>query len=137
MDALLWKYKGRNIVLFHTNMERTLGNYVRTYRKKAGLSQRELGRLLGYGDEGQVMRHELSRALPPLLIALGYEIIFRVPVSEIFAGLYEVVEQAVDRNIAELEEVLRQHNGKGSRAAATAHKLEWLRERRSRTYSLR
>lgn len=111
-------------------MEGTLGNYVRTHRKTAGLSQRELGRLLGYGDEGQVPKHEFSRSLPPLLIALSYEIVFRVPVSEIFPGLHEVVEQAVERNLAELEEVLRQCSGKGSRAAATAHKLEWLHARR-------
>jgi DNA-binding XRE family transcriptional regulator len=118
-------------------MEETLGNYVRTHRKKAGLSQRELGKLLGYGDEGQVPRHELSRSLPPLVIALSYEIVFRVPVSTLFAGLYEVVGQAVESNLEEFEGVLRKDNGKGARAAATAHKLEWLRERRSRTYSHR
>lgn len=136
-ESAILNTKGRLTVLWQSNMEESLGNYLRTHRKKAGLSQRELGRLIGYGNEGQVPRHEFSRSLPPLLIAVGYEIVFRERASAIFPGLYEVVEQAVERNIAELEETLRQHSGKGSRAAATAHKLGWLHERRSHRYSLR
>src|SRR5213593_2391827 len=33
-------------------------NYLHAQRKKAGLSQREVGILLGYADEGAVSRHE-------------------------------------------------------------------------------
>jgi DNA-binding XRE family transcriptional regulator len=112
-------------------MDGRLGNYVRTHRKKAGLTQRELGGVLGYNDEGAVSRHERSRSLPPLLIALGYSIIFRTSVSEIFAGLHETVEQVVESRLRELEETLQQRSGENSQAAVTARKLEWLSERRS------
>lgn len=111
-------------------MDGHLGNYIRTHRKKAGLSQRELGHLLGYSDKFPVSRHERSRSLPPLLIALAYEVIFDVPVCELFAGLHETVQLAVNNRLAELEGRLHQSEG-GHRAAAVAQKLEWLNQRRN------
>lgn len=111
-------------------MDGRLGNYVRTHRKKAGLTQRELGRVLGYDEEGAVSRHERFCSLPPLLIALGYSIIFRTSVSEMFAGLHETVEHVVEARLRELEEDLQQRSGGSSRAVATTRKLEWLSERR-------
>ena len=111
------------------NHER-LGNYLRTHRKKSGLSQRELGRLLGYADEGAVSRHEKSHTLPPLLTAIGYEIIFRTPMAELLPGIRLTVEQAVEGRMRELEEELQKKSGKENRAASVAHKLAWFYERR-------
>ncbi len=119
-------------------MEDNLGNYLRAHRKKTGLTQRELGMLVGYsGNRGQVSKHEFTRALPSLLIAAAYEVVFCASSSQIFPGLYDVVGDAVEQNLAELEEKLRQNNGKGPHAAATAQKLEWVCKRRSRSYSIR
>lgn len=108
-----------------------LANYVRIHRRRVGLSQRELGRLLGYKDEGPVSRHERFHSLPPLLIALGYEIVFQAPVSEIFPGLTHTVELVVEKQLAELENELQGRCASGPGAAAVARKLEWLSERRS------
>lgn len=114
-------------------MDEPVGNRVRIHRKNAALSQCELGKLLGYADDGQVSRHEQSSSLPTLLTALSYQVIFCVHVSELFGGLHEAVAQSVEARLAELEENLRQRNAGGVRASATARKLEWLRERRSRS----
>ncbi len=66
-----------------------LASYLSSHRKRSGLSQERLGKLLGYPDEGPVSRHERLRSVPPLRIALGYQAIFQIPVSELFPGVYK------------------------------------------------
>ena len=82
------------------------GNYIRTHRRRCHLSQRDLGVLVGYGskDRGSAVgRHERSNSAPPLLIALAYEIVFKVPVAQIFTGFHAAVGQLVARNLDELK----------------------------------
>lgn len=106
-----------------------LNNYIRTHRRKSGLTQRELGRLLGHKDDGPVSRHERSRVLPTLLTGLAYEAIFQAPVAELFAGLKDVVGITVEERIRELKRELEQSNARGSKALLIAQKLEWMCER--------
>jgi len=109
-----------------------LGNYLRTHRKKAGLSQRELGRLLGYGNqETTVSRHEQSHTLPPLLIALCYEVLYNAPISQLFPGIHLTAKQVIELRLLEFESELENRSGKGVSAALVAQKLMWLYERRS------
>jgi len=98
-----------------------------------GLSQRELGQLLGYSDEGAVARHEGFCSLPPFLIALGYEVIFRVSASEIFPGLKQTMEFGIEKRLADFENELRSRSVAGQRTAVIARKLQWLGERRNLT----
>ena len=112
-------------------MRDCLTNYLRTHRKKTGLSQRDLGRILGYQDEVPVSRHERLHRLPSLMTALGYEIVFQVPISELFAGLRDAIEQDIEERLSELERGLQERSGRGRHAAATARKLEWISERRT------
>lgn len=51
------------------------------YRRRMGFSQKQVARLLGQSDTSMVSHYEHNRALPPLQIALGLEIIYRVPVT--------------------------------------------------------
>jgi len=111
--------------------QRHLDNYLRTHRRKAGLSLRELGMLLAYADECAVSRHERSKTQPPILIAIAYEVIFRTPVAALFPGMRETVELTIEQRLHRFEEELRQRNGKGSRALQLAQKLAWLNERRN------
>lgn len=108
-----------------------LANYLRMHRKKSGLSQRELANLLGFLSEIQISRHERSVTIPGLLIALGYEVIFRAPISEVFPGLYQAVETGIEERLANMENELHQSTSKGRKAATIARKLEWLWERRN------
>ncbi|MGE0405270.1 MAG: helix-turn-helix transcriptional regulator [Candidatus Korobacteraceae bacterium] len=110
--------------------ERRLANYLRTHRKRAGLSQRDLAILLGYPNEGAVSRQERFRSVPPLLVALSYEVLFQAPVADLFAGLREAVEQLVEARLQDFEQTLQQRHGRGPGAAITARKLVWLSERR-------
>lgn len=112
-------------------MEQQLENYLRTHRKAAGLSQHEMGVILGYGQEGPISRHERFHSIPPLVVAISYEVVFGVPVSDLFAGLRSTISDVIEERIIELEKNLGERNGRGPQAAATARKLEWLYERRS------
>ena len=91
--------------------------------------------MLGYLDEVPISRHEQLSALPSLMVALGYEIVFQVPISEIYAGLRDAIEQDIEERLSELERGLQERSGKDRYAAATARKLEWLAERKSRIMS--
>ena len=116
--------------------DQRLSNYVRVHRRKVGLSQRELGLVLGYQDEFPISKHERFHAVPPLIIALGYEIVFRVPVSEIFAGLKDRVEEDIEDRLAQLELSLGRQSARDRQAAAIARKLEWLCARRDSDYEV-
>src|SRR3989442_15204812 len=74
-------------------MSRRLDNYLRTYRKRSGLSQKEMAFLLGCREESKVSRYERRVRLPNLQTALAYRVIFGVPVHDLFAGIFEKVEK--------------------------------------------
>jgi len=105
-------------------------NYLRRHRRKSGLSQRELGIVLGYADDGQVSRHERSKATPPTIALLAYSVVFRVGVPDLFPGLHAEVTRLIEGNLEEFEQTLQQRSGNGRGANETAHKLVWLRQRR-------
>jgi transcriptional regulator with XRE-family HTH domain len=110
---------------------RPAGCYLRTHRKKSGLSQSELASILGLVTELQISRHERSLTLPLFLTAISYEIVFQVPIAELFPGLYETVRQNIDERLSELEGRLHESSAKGRRAEFIARKLEWMWERRN------
>ncbi|MHB1956172.1 MAG: helix-turn-helix domain-containing protein [Sulfobacillus sp.] len=110
---------------------RPVASYLRTHRRKAGLSQSELASILGLVTELQISRHERSLTLPLLLTAISYEIVFQVPLAEMFPGIYETVRLNVETRLDEIEERLKQSSAKGRKAAFIARKLEWLWERRN------
>jgi hypothetical protein len=92
-----------------------------------------LANILGLVTELQISRHERSLTLPLFLTAISYEIVFQVPLSELFPGVYETVHQNVEKRLGELEEQLHQSSAKGREATVIARKLEWLCERRNST----
>lgn len=83
-----------------------LTNYVRTYRKRLGFSQDEIAFLLDCKSGAKVSRYEHFRREPSLRTALAYEVIFQVPVSTLFAGIFQTVEQKTLRRIRGLSDKL-------------------------------
>ena len=115
------------------NLASPLANYLRAHRRKTGITQYELAQFLGYGTHGAISRHELG-TVPSLVVGLSYQVLYRIPVSEIFAGLMETVEFRVEAQLAEFENYLGEQSAGGTRAAMIARKLEWLSERRNSGY---
>ena len=124
----LWQ-RPTNKLIFDNMSYSSLASYLRYHRKRSGLSQREIAQLLGYPDQEPVSRHERSRSVPPLIIALSYQAIFRVPVADLFPGHYETTKQRIEERLANMEHDLQQRSAKDRDAAMIARKLEWMWER--------
>jgi hypothetical protein len=62
-------------------------------------------------------------------VALAYEALYRVPVAQIFPGVYESRKQEVEARLAKLVEALHQCTAKGRAGTMIARKLEWMWER--------
>lgn len=105
------------------------GNYLRAHRKKSGLSQRDVGKLLGYKDPGQISRHERATSIPPLAAALAYELVFRAPVSSIFAGTRDAIARDLEVRLKEIGAALGSRSAGDRNANLVAQKLAWLSER--------
>jgi hypothetical protein len=112
------------------NIGEPLVNLIRIQRRRTGLSQGELGSVLGYRDENSVAKHERFESVPPFLIALGYEAIFQVPITHLFPGLRQTVGMGIEARLAELELTLRHKEAAGIAAVLTSQKLDWLTERK-------
>src|SRR5438309_12044963 len=79
-----------------------LENYLKTFRRKSGLTQREVAFLLGWKNGAQLSRYEKRHTLPPLRTALAFEAIFKVPLAELFSGLRESVGRETSERIEKL-----------------------------------
>ena len=94
-----------------------LNNYVRMYRRRAGLSQADVAFLLGSQSGTPLSRYERFRRLPALRTALALEIVFGIPAGEIFAGVYDELQRAIVERATMLTKELKA--GK-KQSAATA-----------------
>ena len=106
-----------------------LASRVRSHRKRAGLSQKDLARIVGLA-EARISRHERFGIVPPLAVALSYEAVFGVAVRDLYPRLYEDVSQRVEAELTAMETELQQTTAKGRQASAVARKLEWCCERK-------
>lgn len=100
-----------------------LHNYLRTYRKRSGLSQEEVAFLLGRSGGDKISRYERFGREPNLTTALAYEAVFGLPSRELFAGVYEKVERETKRRA----EVLVRRLASGNATPVAARKLATLR----------
>lgn len=100
-----------------------LSNYLRMYRRRAGFSQDDVALLLGVKSGAKVCRYEKRRRVPTLQTALAYEVIFRVPVRELFRGAYQKLENEVSKRAERLARQLH----KASPSRLTERKANALR----------
>jgi transcriptional regulator with XRE-family HTH domain len=101
-----------------------LDNYLRTYRKKLGLTQREVAFLLGCHGGAKVSHYERSGRIPNLKVIFAYEAIFQKPARELFAGIYDRAERETLRRVRLLVSRLR----KRQENPTLARKIAGLRE---------
>lgn len=107
-----------------------LRNYLRTYRKRAGLSQQEVARLVGLKSAATLSRCEWGDRLPSLQTALAFEVLFGVPVGQLFSGAFEAIGMLTEERLQTLEAMLQSTSGAGPKATITAKKLVWLTGRK-------
>lgn len=74
-------------------MSQPLHNYLRMFRRSAGLTQKELAYLLGIHSASPVSRYERSLREPSLHTLLAFELIFRTPARRLYSGVYEDIHR--------------------------------------------
>lgn len=102
-------------------MHHKLQIYIRTHRLRWGLTQGELGHLLGAKSGTQVSLHERSQRKPTLEIVLACQIIFGELPEGMFPNLFSEVEEGVMQRAYELYQKLD-----GSTSKASKRKRELL-----------
>jgi transcriptional regulator with XRE-family HTH domain len=96
--------------------------YLRTFRRRSGLTQAELAFLLGAEDGAQVSRYERPSRSPNLRTALGLQAVFGVSADRLVPGIYAEVDRSVIRRVRLLSRQLERH----SDSARSKRKLRFL-----------
>jgi transcriptional regulator with XRE-family HTH domain len=109
---------------FISNTVSRLQNYLRTHRRRFGLSQKEVAKLLGVASGTKVSRYENFVRMPSVLTVFACEIVFNQPASELFAGSYEIIRLAVQERARQLLDKLNERPNKPSKNIC--RKLELL-----------
>lgn len=78
-------------------MSKKLQNYLRTHRRRAGLTQKQVAFLLGIKSVTRISRYERFHRLPDFRTSIGLEVIFHASARELFAGPYEEVEREIEK----------------------------------------
>jgi transcriptional regulator with XRE-family HTH domain len=81
---------------------RKLDNYLRVVRKRSGVSQRELGFLLGAHQGESVSRYEHGDRLPSFDALVAYEMIFGTRACDLFPNRCEKIEKNVQARVRKL-----------------------------------
>ena len=105
-------------------MEHPAYSHLRAYRRRSGLTQRELGQLMcGCRSELGIRNYERYGRKPHLKAAFSGQVIFDVPVTELFPDVYE----AVEAEVIEQTHLLVQALSLRETTPAVEHKLSILR----------
>ncbi len=70
-------------------------------RRRAGLEQKQVARLLGHRNCDQISRYERGVRVPGLRIALKLEIIYRTSVGALFPDHYEAYRREIAGNVVQ------------------------------------
>jgi DNA-binding XRE family transcriptional regulator len=65
-------------------------------RKKVGLAQKSVARLLGHKGTSVISEYETGRLLPSLRTAFKLAAIYQAPLSDLYAGLHREVQAEID-----------------------------------------
>jgi transcriptional regulator with XRE-family HTH domain len=96
--------------------------YLRTFRRRSGLTQTELAFLLGAEDGTLVSRYERLSRRPNLRTALGLQTVFGVSADQLVPGICAEVDRSVIGRARLLSRQLERH----SDSARTKRKLRFL-----------
>ena len=97
---------------------------MRFYRRRLGLTQKELAYLLGYDSDSHISRIENGSRNPNLAEVLVIELVFGVPGVAIFPEVREVVGQRVRRRLRRLTNELGGTESVNPRVAYKTAQLE-------------
>jgi len=89
-------------------MAQKLNSYLKTYRKRAGLTQDELALLLGCRCGAQISQYEKLSQDPGLKTAFAFQLLFGIPAQEIFPGIFQKVQDDTVKRVQLLSRKLNE-----------------------------
>jgi len=101
-----------------------LPTYLRTYRKHTGLTQTEVAYVVGI-NRSDLWQYETSRREPSLRVLLALQILYRMPLRKLFAGIFLQCRRATLQRLRRLRARLVAA-GKRRKSRLHAQKLGWL-----------
>ena len=101
-----------------------LPTYLRTYRKHTGLTQTEVAYVLGI-NRSDLWQYETSRREPSLRVLLALQVLYRMPLRKLFAGIFIQCRGATLQRLRRLRARLVT-DGKHKRSRLRAQKLDWV-----------
>lgn len=104
-------------------MSKTLDCYLRSYRRRWGLTQRELAILIGYRTHAVISRLEQTASRPTLETVYALEVLFGTAPHELFPGLKAAVRDAIIPRVRERYEELQ-----GNSSRTTRVKLDFFED---------
>jgi len=84
-------------------MAQKLPNYLKSHRKRLGLTQDQVAFLLGCRSGTKVSRYERFARVPPLRTAMAFAAVYHTSVETLFAGVYDGVERETEPRARRLE----------------------------------
>ena len=72
-------------------------SYLRTHRRKWGLTQKDIARLVGRASSTHISRVERGLRTPSLETLIAYEIVFGIPPRSLIPNRYADIEERVLR----------------------------------------
>ena len=110
-------------------MNNAIEIYLRTYRKRGGLTQSEVAFLLGLKSGQTVSRYERLDRRPSLETVFAFQVLFDVMPHELYPGLYQKVENLTRQRIQALIDQLEKELEEGT----PSHKHDLLLQVLERT----
>ena len=103
-------------------MTHRVKTYLRTFRRRSGLTQAEVAFLLGVHSGAKVSRYERLSRRPSFLTALGLQAVFGVPAETLLPAISAEVERKIMARAHLLSRRLERH----SDSARTKRKIRFL-----------
>jgi transcriptional regulator with XRE-family HTH domain len=102
---------------------------LKTYRKHSGLSQSEVSFLIRLKDKSELSRYERNLRQPSLRIALACQELYGVAVSDLFAGLSDLVARDTRKQMKKLQTRLHEKSEPESTGNRIMQKVQWISHR--------
>lgn len=115
------------VVTFSDLTAQFLPTYLRTYRKYTGLTQTEVAYVLGI-NRSDLWQYETSRREPSLRVLLALQILYRMPLRKLFAGIFLQCHGATLQQLRRLRARLVTA-GKHKQSRLHMQKLDWVSTR--------
>lgn len=103
-------------------------NDLKKYRKRSGLTQSELGFLLGHKSAAKVSRYEKKHSTPNLKTTFACASVFGIMSESLFVGIQRKSEIAVGQRMKELVAIL-ENRSQERKSGNDNRKVTWLVER--------